>query len=149
MNRTIMEQILTFSSSIGGHPVHPGTRVLVNMWSIHHDPQQWDKPDLFNPGTTATTTTQKYSTLWGAPDHTTFSPSSRSLSWPPRPASHAHLLPAIWGGTSSLRRGIVGQAGALPFPVLAATANEFQAAKRGSPAQPAGAAGRGATAVTV
>lgn len=55
MNRTIMEQILTFSSSIGGHPVRPGTRVLVNMWSIHHDPQEWDKPDLFNPGTTATT----------------------------------------------------------------------------------------------
>ncbi|CAF89025.1 unnamed protein product, partial [Tetraodon nigroviridis] len=26
-----------------------GTRVLVNMWSIHHDPERWDKPDLFNP----------------------------------------------------------------------------------------------------
>lgn len=20
------------------------------MWSIHHDPQHWDRPDLFNPG---------------------------------------------------------------------------------------------------
>ncbi|KAM3590350.1 uncharacterized protein V6R79_007979 [Siganus canaliculatus] len=37
-------------SSIGGHAVGRGTRVLVNMWSIHHDPQHWDKPDLFNPG---------------------------------------------------------------------------------------------------
>ncbi|XP_047442835.1 steroid 17-alpha-hydroxylase/17,20 lyase [Mugil cephalus] len=37
-------------SSIGGHPVCHGTRVLVNLWSVHHDPQHWDKPDLFNPG---------------------------------------------------------------------------------------------------
>ncbi|CAK6974741.1 steroid 17-alpha-hydroxylase/17%2C20 lyase [Scomber scombrus] len=36
-------------SSIGGHSVSRGTRVLVNMWSIHHDPKHWDKPDLFNP----------------------------------------------------------------------------------------------------
>ncbi|XP_070785555.1 cytochrome P450 17A2 [Enoplosus armatus] len=36
-------------SSIGGHSVSCGTRVLVNMWSIHHDPQHWDQPDLFNP----------------------------------------------------------------------------------------------------
>ncbi|XP_059211347.1 steroid 17-alpha-hydroxylase/17,20 lyase [Centropristis striata] len=36
-------------SSIGGHSVSRGTRVLVNMWSIHHDPEHWDKPDLFNP----------------------------------------------------------------------------------------------------
>lgn len=33
-----------------------GTRVLVNMWSIHHDPQHWDKPDLFHPGNTQTQT---------------------------------------------------------------------------------------------
>ncbi|XP_041842138.1 steroid 17-alpha-hydroxylase/17,20 lyase isoform X1 [Melanotaenia boesemani] len=37
------------NSSIGGHAVSQGTRVLINMWSIHHDPQHWDKPDLFNP----------------------------------------------------------------------------------------------------
>ncbi|XP_013855193.1 cytochrome P450 17A2 [Austrofundulus limnaeus] len=36
-------------SSVGGHTVSRGTRVLVNMWSIHHDPQHWDKPDLFCP----------------------------------------------------------------------------------------------------
>uniref|UniRef100_A0A672F3W0 Steroid 21-hydroxylase n=1 Tax=Salarias fasciatus TaxID=181472 RepID=A0A672F3W0_SALFA len=36
-------------SSIGGHAIRRGTRVLVNMWSIHHDPRNWDKPDLFNP----------------------------------------------------------------------------------------------------
>ncbi|XP_041635062.1 steroid 17-alpha-hydroxylase/17,20 lyase [Cheilinus undulatus] len=36
-------------SCIGGHSVSRGTRVLVNMWAIHHDPDHWDKPDLFNP----------------------------------------------------------------------------------------------------
>ncbi|XP_034020066.1 steroid 17-alpha-hydroxylase/17,20 lyase [Thalassophryne amazonica] len=37
------------NSSIGGHTISCGTRVLVNMWSIHHDAGLWDKPDLFNP----------------------------------------------------------------------------------------------------
>uniref|UniRef100_A0A8C6UY58 Cytochrome P450, family 17, subfamily A, polypeptide 2 n=1 Tax=Neogobius melanostomus TaxID=47308 RepID=A0A8C6UY58_9GOBI len=32
-----------------GHPVQPGTRVLVNMWALHHNPTDWPKPDLFNP----------------------------------------------------------------------------------------------------
>ncbi|XP_056299215.1 steroid 17-alpha-hydroxylase/17,20 lyase [Pseudoliparis swirei] len=36
-------------SSIGGHAVRRGTRVLVNMWAIHHDPEHWDRPDLFHP----------------------------------------------------------------------------------------------------
>ncbi|NP_001284516.1 steroid 17-alpha-hydroxylase/17,20 lyase-like [Cynoglossus semilaevis] len=37
------------NSSIGGHSIPRGTRVLVNMWAIHHDPHHWDKPDLFTP----------------------------------------------------------------------------------------------------
>nr|AJQ25352.1 cytochrome P450 family 17 polypeptide 2 [Anguilla japonica] len=36
-------------TSIGGHPIQKGTRVLVNMWSIHHDPQQWEEPERFMP----------------------------------------------------------------------------------------------------
>ncbi|XP_051919250.1 steroid 17-alpha-hydroxylase/17,20 lyase isoform X2 [Hippocampus zosterae] len=36
-------------SSIGGHAIRRGTRVLVNMWAIHHDPDHWDRPDLFRP----------------------------------------------------------------------------------------------------
>ncbi|KAJ8403546.1 hypothetical protein AAFF_G00348720 [Aldrovandia affinis] len=36
-------------SSIGGHCIPKGTRVLVNMWSIHHDPQQWEEPEKFKP----------------------------------------------------------------------------------------------------
>ncbi|CAL8383880.1 unnamed protein product [Arctogadus glacialis] len=36
-------------SSIGGHFIKCGTRVLVNMWAIHHDPKHWEQPDLFKP----------------------------------------------------------------------------------------------------
>ncbi|XP_036407749.1 steroid 17-alpha-hydroxylase/17,20 lyase [Megalops cyprinoides] len=36
-------------TSIGGHSISKGTRVLVNMWSIHHDPQQWEEPEKFKP----------------------------------------------------------------------------------------------------
>uniref|UniRef100_A0A8C6WXB7 Cytochrome P450, family 17, subfamily A, polypeptide 2 n=1 Tax=Neogobius melanostomus TaxID=47308 RepID=A0A8C6WXB7_9GOBI len=36
-------------TSLGGHPVQPGTRVLVNMWALHHNPTDWPQPDLFKP----------------------------------------------------------------------------------------------------
>ncbi|KTF88450.1 hypothetical protein cypCar_00041718 [Cyprinus carpio] len=34
---------------LGGHSVPKGTRVLVNMWAIHHDPKHWDEPEQFRP----------------------------------------------------------------------------------------------------
>ncbi|ROL01460.1 Steroid 17-alpha-hydroxylase/17,20 lyase [Anabarilius grahami] len=36
-------------TGLGGHMVPKGTRVLVNMWAIHHDPKHWDEPDRFRP----------------------------------------------------------------------------------------------------
>lgn len=42
--------LLSSFLSIGGYPISRGTRILVNMWAIHHDSDHWDKPDLFNPG---------------------------------------------------------------------------------------------------
>ncbi|KAL4618204.1 steroid 17-alpha-hydroxylase/17,20 lyase-like isoform X1 [Arapaima gigas] len=36
-------------TSLGEHSIAKGTRVLVNMWSVHHDPQQWDDPEKFKP----------------------------------------------------------------------------------------------------
>ncbi|MBN3275624.1 CP17A lyase, partial [Polyodon spathula] len=37
------------NTSIGEHVIPKGTRVVVNMWSIHHDPQEWEDPDSFIP----------------------------------------------------------------------------------------------------
>ncbi|KAM9445558.1 cytochrome P450 17A2 [Clarias gariepinus] len=36
-------------TSLGGHDVPKGARVLVNIWGIHHDPKYWEKPDQFIP----------------------------------------------------------------------------------------------------
>ncbi|KAA0706495.1 Steroid 17-alpha-hydroxylase/17,20 lyase [Triplophysa tibetana] len=36
-------------TSLGGHSVPKGTRVLVNMWAIHHDPKHWEEADTFRP----------------------------------------------------------------------------------------------------
>ena len=48
-----------------------------------------------------------------------------------------------------MRWRIVGQAGAVSVLILAASADEFQAAGRGGSAKPAGAAGCGLTAITL
>ncbi|KAJ8262230.1 hypothetical protein GJAV_G00164080 [Gymnothorax javanicus] len=37
------------NTSIGGHHIPKGTRVVVNMWSIHHDPRLWEEPEKFMP----------------------------------------------------------------------------------------------------
>ena len=138
------------SGSVGGHSVGRGTRVLVNMWSIHHDPHHWDKPDLFNPGKTQPPS-EKWLTFIRAPERTTsmFSCLRRSFPWRPGPAGHTILLPAVWGGTSGVRWRIVGQTGAVSLLGLAASADEFQAAGQGGSAKPAGAAGCGFTAITL
>lgn len=33
----------------GGFDVPEGYYVFVNIWSLHHDPQQWDEPEQFRP----------------------------------------------------------------------------------------------------
>ncbi|KAI7756755.1 hypothetical protein M8C21_023788 [Ambrosia artemisiifolia] len=35
--------------NVGGYNVPKGTRLLVNMWKIHHDPQIWSDPSEFRP----------------------------------------------------------------------------------------------------
>lgn len=27
-----------------------GTRVIINLWSLHHDEKEWKNPELFDPG---------------------------------------------------------------------------------------------------
>ncbi|XP_074089908.1 steroid 17-alpha-hydroxylase/17,20 lyase [Macrotis lagotis] len=36
-------------SSIGEYTIPKGTRIYINLWSIHHDPTEWDEPEQFKP----------------------------------------------------------------------------------------------------
>lgn len=36
--------------SIGDFTVRKGTRVVINLWSLHHDEKEWKNPELFDPG---------------------------------------------------------------------------------------------------
>lgn len=36
--------------SIGEYTIPKGTRIYINLWSIHHDPEEWDEPEKFKPG---------------------------------------------------------------------------------------------------
>ncbi|XP_074856021.1 steroid 17-alpha-hydroxylase/17,20 lyase [Carettochelys insculpta] len=37
-------------TSIGQYTIPKGTQVVVNLWALHHDEKEWDKPEEFNPG---------------------------------------------------------------------------------------------------
>nr|XP_033796575.1 steroid 17-alpha-hydroxylase/17,20 lyase isoform X4 [Geotrypetes seraphini] len=37
-------------SSIGEYTIPKGTRVIINLWSLHHDENEWKNPDTFDPG---------------------------------------------------------------------------------------------------
>ncbi|KAL2083457.1 hypothetical protein ACEWY4_021230 [Coilia grayii] len=37
-------------TSIGDYTVKRGARVIINLWSLHHDQKEWKNPDLFDPG---------------------------------------------------------------------------------------------------
>ncbi|KFP15311.1 Steroid 17-alpha-hydroxylase/17,20 lyase, partial [Egretta garzetta] len=37
-------------TSIGEYFIPKGARVIVNLWSVHHDEKEWEKPEEFNPG---------------------------------------------------------------------------------------------------
>ncbi|XP_054839888.1 steroid 17-alpha-hydroxylase/17,20 lyase [Eublepharis macularius] len=37
-------------TSIGEYDIPKGARVVINLWSLHHDEKEWDKPEEFNPG---------------------------------------------------------------------------------------------------
>lgn len=36
--------------SVGEYTVQKGTRVIINLWSLHHDEKEWKNPELFDPG---------------------------------------------------------------------------------------------------
>ena len=35
--------------AIGGHPIEPGSLVILSQWIVHHDPRWWDVPNDFRP----------------------------------------------------------------------------------------------------
>ncbi|XP_052428452.1 steroid 17-alpha-hydroxylase/17,20 lyase [Carassius gibelio] len=37
-------------STVGEYAVQKGTRVIINLWSLHHDEKEWKNPELFDPG---------------------------------------------------------------------------------------------------
>ncbi|XP_061492119.1 steroid 17-alpha-hydroxylase/17,20 lyase isoform X2 [Rhineura floridana] len=37
-------------TSIGEYDIPKGAHIVINLWSIHHDEKEWEKPGEFNPG---------------------------------------------------------------------------------------------------
>lgn len=40
----------TRGSTLGGYDIPKDTMMMTNLWAIHHDPDEWENPDVFNPG---------------------------------------------------------------------------------------------------
>ena len=39
----------TLDTTLQGYSIPKGTTVLMNVWSLHHDPEIWDEPEVFRP----------------------------------------------------------------------------------------------------
>lgn len=39
----------TRESTLGGYNIPKDTMMMTNLWAIHHDAEEWENPDLFNP----------------------------------------------------------------------------------------------------
>ncbi|EMP37605.1 Steroid 17-alpha-hydroxylase/17,20 lyase [Chelonia mydas] len=46
----LLPHVALTDTSIGEYTIRKGAQVLVNLWSLHHDEKEWDKPEEFNPG---------------------------------------------------------------------------------------------------
>ncbi|XP_072534206.1 steroid 17-alpha-hydroxylase/17,20 lyase [Salminus brasiliensis] len=46
----LIPHVALSDSSIGEYTVLKGTRVIINLWSLHHDEKEWKNPELFDPG---------------------------------------------------------------------------------------------------
>ncbi|XP_068455465.1 steroid 17-alpha-hydroxylase/17,20 lyase [Clinocottus analis] len=46
----LIPHVALSDTSIGDFSVKKGTRVIVNLWSLHHDEKEWKNPELFDPG---------------------------------------------------------------------------------------------------
>ncbi|XP_059215600.1 steroid 17-alpha-hydroxylase/17,20 lyase [Centropristis striata] len=46
----LIPHVALSDTSIGDFKVRKGTRVIINLWSLHHDEKEWENPELFDPG---------------------------------------------------------------------------------------------------
>ncbi|XP_061737611.1 steroid 17-alpha-hydroxylase/17,20 lyase [Nerophis ophidion] len=46
----LIPHVALSDTSLGNFKVQKGTRVIVNLWSLHHDEKEWKHPELFDPG---------------------------------------------------------------------------------------------------
>ncbi|KAM4615377.1 steroid 17-alpha-hydroxylase/17,20 lyase [Polymixia lowei] len=46
----LIPHVALADTSIGDFTVRKGARVVINLWSLHHDDKEWKNPDLFDPG---------------------------------------------------------------------------------------------------
>uniref|UniRef100_A0A8C6KBT8 Cytochrome P450, family 17, subfamily A, polypeptide 1 n=1 Tax=Nothobranchius furzeri TaxID=105023 RepID=A0A8C6KBT8_NOTFU len=46
----LIPHVALTDTRIGDFKVRKGTRVIINLWSLHHDEKEWDHPELFDPG---------------------------------------------------------------------------------------------------
>ncbi|CAL1577717.1 unnamed protein product [Knipowitschia caucasica] len=45
----LVPHVALSDTSIGDFNVTKGTRVVINVWSLHHDPEEWPNPESFEP----------------------------------------------------------------------------------------------------
>ncbi|KAL9155923.1 hypothetical protein ABFS82_09G038200 [Erythranthe guttata] len=46
---TVLPHVSSEDCTVGGHSIPKGTILLVNVWAMHRDPEQWDRPEEFVP----------------------------------------------------------------------------------------------------
>ncbi|KAG7229896.1 hypothetical protein INR49_009614 [Caranx melampygus] len=46
----LIPHVALSDTSIGDFSVRKGSRVIINLWSLHHDEKEWKNPELFDPG---------------------------------------------------------------------------------------------------
>ncbi|XP_047206886.1 steroid 17-alpha-hydroxylase/17,20 lyase [Girardinichthys multiradiatus] len=45
----LIPHVALSDTSIGNFRVKKGTRVIINLWSLHHDEKEWNSPEVFDP----------------------------------------------------------------------------------------------------
>ncbi len=49
LNPVLLPHFCTSGSKLMGYEIPPGTLIFPNIWSVHHNPEYWESPWMFNP----------------------------------------------------------------------------------------------------